>query len=77
MKVRRTAIDNVPQPELAALQPVLDSWAEPVPKLKASKKKRTLVQDWKMADLEGDLATGRARRAISRKARTRSSPRNA
>ncbi len=62
VKVRRTAIDHVPQPELAALQPVLDSWAEPAPKLKVSKKKRTLVQDWKMADLEGDLATAGQRR---------------
>jgi putative heme-binding domain-containing protein len=57
VKVRRTAIDSVPQPELVALQPVLDSWAEPAPKVKASKKKRTFVQDWKMAELEGDLAS--------------------
>jgi putative heme-binding domain-containing protein len=57
VKVRRTAMGNIPQAELAALQPVLDSWAEPAPKLRASKKQRTFVQEWKMADLEGDLAT--------------------
>ncbi len=55
VKIRRTAISNVPQPELAALQPVLDSWAEPLPKLRTSNKKRTFVRDWKMADLEADL----------------------
>jgi putative heme-binding domain-containing protein len=46
---------NVPQEELAALQPVFDSWIEPAPKLHVSKKKRQFVQDWKVADLEGDL----------------------
>ncbi len=55
VKVRRAAMSNIPQQELASLQPVLDSWAEPLPKLKVSKKKRTFVQDWKMADLEPDL----------------------
>ena len=55
VKVRRTAISNVPQTELAAVQPVLDSWVEPAPKLRVSKKKRNYVQDWKVADLEGDL----------------------
>jgi putative heme-binding domain-containing protein len=56
VKVRRAAVDKVPPAELVSFQPVLDSWAEPAPKLKASKKKRTFAQDWKMADLEGDLA---------------------
>lgn len=56
VKVRRTAIDKIPQPELAAVQSTLDSWAEPAPKLKASKKKRTTVHDWKLADFEADFA---------------------
>lgn len=62
VKVRRTAIGNVPQAEAVALQPVFDAWAEPAPKPKPSKKQRTVATDWKMADLEADLAnagTGR------------------
>jgi len=55
VKVRRAAISNIPQAELASVQPVLDSWAEPAPKLHPSKKKRQFVQDWKVADLEADL----------------------
>jgi len=55
VKVRRAAVSNVPAPELVAIQPVLDSWAEPLPKLRTSKKKRTFVQDWKLTDLESDL----------------------
>jgi putative heme-binding domain-containing protein len=55
LNTRRTAISNVPVQELAALQPVLDAWIEPVPKLKAPKKQRTFVKNWTMADLVGDL----------------------
>jgi putative heme-binding domain-containing protein len=55
VKVRRAAMSTVAPAELATLQPVLDSWVEPAPKLRASKKKRNFVQDWKMADLTGDL----------------------
>jgi len=55
VKVRRAAISNIPQDQLASIQPVLDSWAEPLPKLKTSKKQRSFVQEWKMADLEPDL----------------------
>jgi len=55
VKMRRTAMSNTPQPELVSLQSVLDSWAEPLPKIKASKKQRSYVKDWKVADLEADL----------------------
>jgi putative heme-binding domain-containing protein len=55
VKMRRAAMSNTPAPELATLQTVLDSWIEPLPKLRTSKKKRNYVQDWKMADLEKDL----------------------
>jgi putative heme-binding domain-containing protein len=55
VKTRRAAVSNVPPQDLAALQPVLDSWAEPLPTLRKSKKQRGFVQDWKMADLEPDL----------------------
>ncbi|HEY3898829.1 MAG TPA: hypothetical protein VGM54_09465 [Chthoniobacter sp.] len=55
VKIRRAAMSNIPAAEVASFQPVLDSWIEPMPKLKTSKKKRNYVQDWKMADLEGDL----------------------
>lgn len=55
VKVRRAAMNNLTPPELTALQPTLDAWVEPLPKVRASKKKRAFVQDWKMADLEGDL----------------------
>jgi putative heme-binding domain-containing protein len=55
LNTRRTAIGNVPQPELVSLQPVFDAWIEPVPKLKAPKKQRSFVKNWTMADLAGDL----------------------
>jgi putative heme-binding domain-containing protein len=55
VKIRRTAIDNIPPQELTAVQPTIDAWVEPLPKLRASKKQRAFVQDWKMADLEPDL----------------------
>jgi putative heme-binding domain-containing protein len=55
LNTRRTAISNVPQPELVSLQPVFDAWIEPVPKLKAPKKQRSFVKNWTMADLAGDL----------------------
>ena len=55
VKIRRTAMANVPPEELAALQPVLDSWIEPAPKLKKPKKDRTFVKNWQMSDLIGDL----------------------
>jgi putative heme-binding domain-containing protein len=55
IKMRRTAVSNATQSEMASLQPVLDSWIEPLPKVKTSKKQRSYVQDWKVADLEGDL----------------------
>ena len=55
VKIRRTAMANVPPQELAALQPVLDSWIEPAPKLKKPKKDRTFVKNWQMSDLVGDL----------------------
>jgi putative heme-binding domain-containing protein len=55
VKIRRTAMANVPPQELAALQPVLDSWIEPAPKLKKPKKDRTFVKNWQMSDLIGDL----------------------
>ena len=51
VKIRRAAVSTVPPQELASLQPVLDAWIEPMPKLRVSKKKRSFVQDWKMADL--------------------------
>ena len=53
--VRRTAMSNVPQQDLAALQPVFDSWIEPTPKLTKPKKQRTFVKNWQLADLVGDL----------------------
>ncbi len=56
VKVRRAAISTIPTQEVAAFQSVLDSWAEPLPKLRTSKKQRAFVQEWKMADLEPDLA---------------------
>ncbi|MEP6672245.1 MAG: heme-binding protein [Chthoniobacter sp.] len=55
VKVRRTAVGTVPPAELAGVQSTLDLWAEPLPKLRTSKKQRAFVQDWKMADLEADL----------------------
>ncbi len=55
VKIRRTAMSNTPQPELVSLQSTLDSWAEPLPRLRTPKKKRVFVQDWKMADLESSL----------------------
>jgi putative heme-binding domain-containing protein len=55
VKTRRTAVSNVPPQELGALQPVLDSWIEPAPKLRMPKKERTFVKDWQMSDLLGDL----------------------
>lgn len=55
VKIRRAAMANVPPAELVALQPVLDSWVEPLPKLRTPKKQRTFVQNWTMADLQGDL----------------------
>ena len=55
VQIRRTAMSNVPQQELAALQPVFDSWIEPAPKLTKPKKERTFVKNWQMADLVGDL----------------------
>ena len=53
--IRHTAISTIPQQELAAVQPVLDSWAEPLPQMHTSEKHRAFVQDWKMSDLEADL----------------------
>ncbi|WP_049975700.1 c-type cytochrome [Chthoniobacter flavus] len=55
IKTRHTAMTNLSPAELAALQPVLDSWAEPVKNLHSSKKQRGYVRDWKVADLEGEL----------------------
>ena len=55
VKIRRTAMANVPQQELVALQPVLDSWIEPALKLKKPKKERTFVKNWQISDLVGDL----------------------
>jgi putative heme-binding domain-containing protein len=55
VKIRRAAMSNIPAAELASFQPVLDSWIEPMPRPKTSKKKRNFVQDWKMTDLESDL----------------------
>ncbi len=55
VKTRRTAMSNRSPAELATLQSVLDSWAEPLSTLHTSKKLRGFVQDWKMADLEPDL----------------------
>jgi putative heme-binding domain-containing protein len=55
VKIRRTAMANVPQQELVALQPVLDSWIEPAPKLKKPKKERTFVKNWQISDLMDDL----------------------
>jgi len=55
VKVRRTALTNVPPQELPAVQPVLDAWEEPMMRPKLSRKKRSFVRDWKMADLEPDL----------------------
>ena len=55
VKTRRTAVSNVPGQELAALQPVLDSWIEPVPKLRMPNKPRTFVKDWQLSDFLGDL----------------------
>ena len=55
VKTRRTAVSNVPQQELAALQPVLDSWIEPAPKFRKPTKERTFVKNWLMSDLVGDL----------------------
>ena len=55
VKIRRAAVATVPPQELASLQPVLDSWIEPLPKLRVSKKKRSFVQEWKMADILPDL----------------------
>lgn len=62
VQIRRTAMSNVPQRELAALQPVFDSWIEPTPKLTKPKKQRVFVKNWEMSDLVGDLdkaTTGR------------------
>jgi putative heme-binding domain-containing protein len=56
VKIRRTAVSTIAPAELAAFQPILDSWIEPLPKLRTSKKQRTFVQEWKMADIEPDLA---------------------
>jgi putative heme-binding domain-containing protein len=55
VKTRRAAVSTLPPQELAAVQPVLDAWAEPLPTLRTSKKQRAYVQDWKMTDLEPDL----------------------
>ena len=55
VKTRRTAVANTPAADLPTMQPVLDAWEEPMMRLKVSSKKRTFVQDWKMADLEPDL----------------------
>ncbi len=55
VQIRRAAISNVPPQELAALQPVFDSWIEPALDLKKPKKQRTFVKNWQMADLVGDL----------------------
>jgi putative heme-binding domain-containing protein len=62
VKIRRAAISNIPQQEIAAYQPLIDSWPEPLQNLRKSKKQRGFVQEWKMADIEGDLAqVGRGR----------------
>jgi len=55
IKTRQTAIDNVPPQELPAYKSVIDLWAEPVTVRYRPLKQRAFVQDWKMADLEGDL----------------------
>jgi putative heme-binding domain-containing protein len=55
IKTRQTAMSGLTEPELAALRPVLDSWAEPLATLHPPKKPHAFVQDWKMADLEPDL----------------------
>jgi putative heme-binding domain-containing protein len=55
VKTRRVASANVPAEELPSLQPTLDAWEEPQLRLKVSRTPRTFQQDWKMADLEGDL----------------------
>jgi putative heme-binding domain-containing protein len=55
INTRRTAIDNVPPGELPAYKSIIDLWAEPVTVRYRPLKQRAFVQDWKMADLEGDL----------------------
>src|SRR5262249_29479841 len=55
INIRGAAISHVPQAELLTLQPILDSWVEPLPKIRPPKKQRTFVKDWKMPDLVGDL----------------------
>ena len=60
--IRSTAVSNIPQQDLGTVQPVLDLLAERHPQQHVSKKQRAFVQDWKMADLEPDLArVGRGR----------------
>ena len=54
VKIRGAAIANVPPAELPALQPLLDSWVEPL-NIKKPKKQRVFVKEWKMEDLVNDL----------------------
>jgi len=55
VKIRQEAIATIPPAELPSYQSLIDSWAEPLHNLRKPKKPRGFVQDWKMADLEGDL----------------------
>ena len=54
-QIRRTAMSNVSQQLLAALQSVFDSWIEPTPKLTKPKKQRAFVKNWQMSDFVADL----------------------
>lgn len=55
VKVRQEAIAQIPAAELPAYRSIIDAWAEPLHNLRKPKKPRGFVQDWKLADLEGDL----------------------
>jgi putative heme-binding domain-containing protein len=55
VKIRQEAIATIPPVELPSYQSLIDSWAEPLHNLRKPKKSRGFVQDWKMAELEGDL----------------------
>jgi len=55
VKIRQEAIAQIPAEELPAYRSIIDAWAEPLHNLRKPKKPRGYVQDWKLADLEGDL----------------------
>lgn len=65
VKIRQEAIAQIPAAELPLYRSIIDAWAEPLHNLRKPKKQRGYVQDWKLAELEGELKANPSGRNFS------------